>query len=127
MQEAPPEDPPFCNPEGPLEKAVGPRPPVWPYLQEEGKGFYRAALEPRGSCVGSFQMDLLSPQTCHRTSLVVQWLRIHLTMQGIPVRSLIQDSTCHWVREATAVNSLHTGTKERESHRAATKTQGNQK
>ena len=24
-------------------------------------------------------------------SLVVQWLRIHLVMQGIPVQSLVQD------------------------------------
>ena len=30
------------------------------------------------------------------TSLVVQWLRIHLPMQGTWVRSLVQeDSTCH--------------------------------
>ena len=81
-------------------------------LPAGGRG--RAALKRRGSCVGSFQVDLLSHQTCHRTSLVVQWLRIHLTMQGIPVRSLLQDSTCHWVtiREATAVSSLYTGTKE---------------
>lgn len=38
MQGAPPEDPLFGNPEGLLEKAVVPRPPGWPYLQEEGKG-----------------------------------------------------------------------------------------
>ena len=31
-----------------------------------------------------------------RTSLVVQWLRIHLLMQGTQVRSLVQeDPTCH--------------------------------
>ena len=30
-----------------------------------------------------------------RTSLVVQWLRVHLPMQGIQVRSLVwEDSTC---------------------------------
>ena len=29
-------------------------------------------------------------------SLVVQWLKIHLAMQEIPVRSLVQeDSTCY--------------------------------
>lgn len=33
-----PGDPSFYNPEGPLEKAVGLRLPVWPYLQEEEKG-----------------------------------------------------------------------------------------
>lgn len=37
-QGALPDDPSFCNPEGPLEKAVGLRLPVWPYLQEEEKG-----------------------------------------------------------------------------------------
>ena len=32
----------------------------------------------------------------HRTSLVVQWLRIHLPMQGTWVQSLVQeDSLCH--------------------------------
>ena len=33
----------------------------------------------------------------NRTSLVVQWLRIHLPTQGTRVRSLVQeDSTCLW-------------------------------
>ena len=32
-----------------------------------------------------------------RTSLVVQWLRIHLPMQGTRVQSLVQeDATCFW-------------------------------
>ena len=31
-----------------------------------------------------------------RTSLVAQWLRIHLPMQGTQVRALVQeDPTCH--------------------------------
>ena len=43
------------------------------------------------------------------TSLVVQWLRIHLPMQGIQVPSLVQeDPTCSTTREATAMRSLHT-------------------
>ena len=34
-------------------------------------------------------------QTCG-TSLVAQWLRIHLPMQGTQVRSLVwEDPTCH--------------------------------
>lgn len=50
-QGALPGDPSFYNPEGPLlERAVGLRLPVWPYLQEEEKGFYRAARGLRGSC-----------------------------------------------------------------------------
>ena len=32
---------------------------------------------------------------CHRASLVVQWLRIHLAMRGVQVRFLIQEApTC---------------------------------
>ena len=35
-------------------------------------------------------------ETTPRTSLVVQWLRIYLSMQGTRVQSLVQeDSTCH--------------------------------
>ena len=32
---------------------------------------------------------------CRGTSLVVQWIRVHLPMKEIWVRSLIQDSTYH--------------------------------
>ena len=32
MQGSPREDPPFGNPEGPLEKALGPSPPGWALL-----------------------------------------------------------------------------------------------
>ena len=69
-----------------------------------------------------------------RTSLLVQWIRIHLPMQGTRVKSLVwEDSTCHgatkptchnyrspWAqspcsatREATAMRSLRTTTKSR--------------
>ena len=68
-----------------------------------------------------------------RTSLVVQWLRIHLPMQVTQVWSLVwEDPTCHratkpvhhnyWAlctqslcsaaREATTIRSLHTATRE---------------
>ena len=37
-----------------------------------------------------------SNQDCMGTSLVVQWLRIHLPMQGTWVQSLVrEDPTCH--------------------------------
>ena len=40
--------------------------------------------------------SFLSRKTSFKTSLVVQWLRIHLPMQGTWVQSLAQkDSTCH--------------------------------
>ena len=43
----------------------------------------------------------MKPQTTifknnHRASLVVQWLRVHLPMQGTQVRALVwEDPTCH--------------------------------
>ena len=41
------------------------------------------------------QTGLVVKNSLPRASLVVQWLRIHIVMQGILVRSLIRkDSTC---------------------------------
>ena len=42
------------------------------------------------------------------TSLVVQWLRIHLSLQGQQVRSLVQELRCHelWSHEAHAPQHL---------------------
>ena len=45
-----------------------------------------------------------------RTSLVVQWLRIHLPMEGMQVWSLVQeDSTCHRATKSMCCNywNLH--------------------
>ena len=40
-----------------------------------------------------------------RDSLVVQWLRIHLVMQGTPVQSLVwEDPTCHMATEPQLVS-----------------------
>ena len=45
------------------------------------------------------------PKMSRRRSLVVQWLRIHLTMQGTEVQSLIQeDSTGHRATEPVSCN-----------------------
>ena len=53
-----------------------------------GSGYmaaYRESLDLHGPCI----------KISKRTSLVVQWLRIHLPMQGTWVSSLVQkDSTC---------------------------------
>ena len=41
-------------------------------------------------------------QNVTRTSLVVQWIRIHLPMQGLQVLSLVQeDSTCRGATKPT--------------------------
>ena len=41
-------------------------------------------------------MNLVTFKTIMGASLVVQWLRIHLPMQGTQVQSLVQeDSPCH--------------------------------
>ena len=47
--------------------------------------------------VDSDQIEtLIEKNQRYRTSLVVQWLRIHLPMQGTRVRALVQeDPTCH--------------------------------
>ena len=55
-----------------------------------------------------------------RTSLLVQWIRIHLPMQGTRVKSLVwEDSTCHgatkpvsYNKKSPAVRSLSTTTRE---------------
>ena len=40
------------------------------------------------------QMDYkLFKKGCTRTSLMIQWLRIHLPMQETPVRSLVQEGS----------------------------------
>ena len=44
----------------------------------------------------SLQLNCLVEEKARRTLLVVQWLRIHLPVQGTWVRSLVQeDPTCH--------------------------------
>ena len=62
---------------------------MWWLLQHNNKGFL-----PRSSphCK---RHDRLALKLCLRTSLVVQWLRICLPMQGTQVRALVQkDPTC---------------------------------
>ena len=40
--------------------------------------------------------NIANPKGPFGTSLVVQWLRIHVPMQGTRIRSLVQeDPTCH--------------------------------
>ena len=47
------------------------------------------------------------------TSLVVQWLRIRLAMQGTPVQSLVrQDPTCHGAAIEPVLSSPGTATTE---------------
>ena len=42
------------------------------------------------------KFQIFKIKTFYRTSLVVQWLRIHLPMQGTWVRALAQEEpTCH--------------------------------
>ena len=107
-----------------------------------------------GCCTGwwGFLDPRFTKLTLLRTSLVVQWLRIQLPMQGTQVQSLDQeDATCcraskpvhrnslsasslrSATREAAAVRSSHTDEEQpplaemRESLRVAMKTQNNQK
>ena len=41
-------------------------------------------------------MNIMKQKQTHRASLVVQWLRICLPMQGTQVRALVrEDPTCH--------------------------------
>ena len=54
--------------------------------------------DPAVSLLGIFPRKTNSSiwKTIHRASLMVQWLRIHLPMQGAQVRSLLgEDPTCH--------------------------------
>ena len=54
------------------------------------------AVEGTFSCCGSVLLCLAPITLQCWTSLVVQWLRIHLPMQGTGVRALVwKDPTCH--------------------------------
>ena len=47
-------------------------------------------------------------KTLGKTSLVVQWLRIHLPIQGTQIQSLVQeDSTCHRATKPVYHNYSH--------------------
>ena len=55
----------------------------------------------------SINVDLTSYslKLCYRTSLVAQWLRIHLPMQGTRVQALVwEDPTCHGATKPTCHN-----------------------
>ena len=54
-------------------------------------------VSPSQSNKNSFALyDTFTQKMCHRASLVAQWLRIRLPMQGTWVRTLLwEDPTCH--------------------------------
>ena len=61
--------------------------------------------EPLGAAI--MENNMKFPQkTKNRASLVVQWLRIHLPMQGTQVQSLAQeDPTCHGATKPCATTT----------------------
>ena len=97
--------------------------------------FYDLFYEGRSGAGEEFWRDLCYCKKCNNdgTSLVAQWLKIHLLVQGTQVQSLVwEDPTCNGTtklmyhsyqspgackpcsatREATTMRSLHTATRE---------------
>ena len=58
-----------------------------------------------GKCTGSKNLVKKSPRNSLGTSLVAQWLRIHLPMQGTWVRALVrEDPTCRRATKPVLLN-----------------------
>ena len=75
---------------------------VWRFLK---KLKIELPYDPAIPLLGIYPMKTIIQKVVMGTSLVAQWLRIHLPMQGTQVQALVQeDPTCHGATKTVCHN-----------------------
>ena len=80
--------------------------PLSSYFLEIGSWIQRLGQTQVQSLYQNYKFScVFSSESHNRPSLVAQWLRIHLSMQGTRVQTLVrEDPTCHWATKPVSHN-----------------------